>query len=770
MVILNNLGSSVCINSLLLLGLCTCCYLFARLVTVSSSGMAADKKRKLEDYAADLELKNGIHGHIDDGPNLGFTKRAEMPSGSTAEMASGIASTANMADTNQSSESPRNDVESNTAEWTVIDRKQKKRKRSDKDSSRTKYPALVTFDGSLHEPIKLGELQNLIFYTLADGLGPKWVAFKHSGHTRKVVCLMVPGLEMSMFDTISSTRTTGGTDGESGAKPDKTPRRSAADDIKNVGFGVGRYLNGSAPGEAVGNPLKIDVEEIEDPLKPLAEIFGQVWPVKAPGDMKYAKLHSPIQALLVSPLPQSQEEKKMKGPRPPRESQSFQATRTPVTEYLLTPDDLREAEYPMHAASCETPDDKEVELKRREALGQTATNGWVDTAVTNPTTIDDPSLSPEDLTAGRKVYAIDCEMVLTTDDHYSLARISLIDWTGKTLLDELVKPSLPVKNYYTEFSGMTPDLLAPVTTTLLDIQTKLLKLIDSSTILLGHSLESDLSALKLTHPYIIDTSLLYPHPRGPPLRSSLKFLTQKYLRREIQKTGAKGHDSVEDALAVLDLVKLKCEKGPKYGTSEMSGESIFRRLSRAKDRNGNPRTTAIVDYGTPERGYGKDATHAIGYKTDEEIVQGVKRAVTGDADGSPIKGGGVDFVWARLREFESFRGWANNNREYSSVDSLHSQDPDHTTSASLSTHLAKVTQRIKEIYDTLPPTTLFMIYSGTGDPREVGRLQAMQRQYKREFQTKKWDECSVKWTDVEEQALRKAVAEARMGVAFLGVK
>ena len=769
MVDLNNVGGSDYVNSLLLLGFCSCIYLLARLVTLlSSSGMAADKKRKLEDYAADLEVKNGANGHIHDARSLSFTKRTETPADSAAETASVIASTANMMDFHQNSKSPSNDTDPNNAEWTVIDRRRKKRRRSDKDSSRTKYPVLV-FESSLQEPIKLGELQNLIFYTLADGLGPKWVAFKHSGHTRKVVCLMVPGLEMSMFDTISFTSITGGEDGKSGAKPEKTQRRSAADNIKNIGFGVGRYLNGSAPGEALGNPRMIDAEEIKDPLKPLAEMFGQVWPVKAPGDMKYAKLHSPIQALLVSPLSQSQEEKKMKGPRPPRESQSFQATRTPIIEYLLTPDDLREAEYPMHAASCESPEDEALELKRREALGQTATNGWVDTAVTNTTIAEDASLSPEDLTAGRKIYAIDCEMVLTTDDRYSLARISLIDWTGKTLLDELVKPPLPVKNYYTEFSGMTPDLLAPITTTLSDIQTKLLTLIDSSTILLGHSLESDLSALKLTHPHIIDTSLLYPHPRGPPLRSSLKFLTQKYLRREIQKTGAKGHDSVEDALAVLDLVKLKCEKGPKYGTSEMSGESIFRRLGRAKDRNGNPRTTAIVDYGTPERGYGKEATHAIGCRTDGEIVQGVKRAVTGDPDGSPIRSGGVDFVWARLRELESFRGWANNNREYSTVDSLHSQDPDGT-SASLSTHLAKVTQHIKDIHDALPPTTLFMVYSGTGDPREVGRLQAMQRQHKREFQTKKWDECTVKWTDVEEQALRKAVAEARMGVALLGVK
>ena len=45
--------------------------------------------------------------------------------------------------------------------------------------------------------------------------------------------------------------------------------------------------------------------------------------------------------------------------------------------------------------------------------------------------------------------------------------------------------------------------------------------------------------------------------------------------------------------------------------------------------------------------------------------------------------------------------------------------------------------------------TLLVVYSGTGDPREMARMQEMQRRYKREFQTKKWDELSVKWTDVE---------------------
>ncbi len=100
----------------------------------------------------------------------------------------------------------------------------------------------------------------------------------------------------------------------------------------------------------------------------------------------------------------------------------------------------------------------------------------------------------------------------------------------------------------------------PVTTTLADIQKELLELLTPRTVLVGHSLNSDLTALKLTHPFIIDTAIIYPHPRGPPLKSALKWLCQKYLGKEIQK-GQTGHDSIEDARAVLELVKQKCEKG-----------------------------------------------------------------------------------------------------------------------------------------------------------------------------------------------------------------
>jgi RNA exonuclease 1 len=46
----------------------------------------------------------------------------------------------------------------------------------------------------------------------------------------------------------------------------------------------------------------------------------------------------------------------------------------------------------------------------------------------------------------------------------------------------------------------------------------------------------------------------------------------------------------------------------------------------------------------------------------------------------------------------------------------------------------------------------------------------MQTQYRKEFKVKKWDELSVKWTDDEVQALRKATAEARKGWAIVCLK
>lgn len=75
----------------------------------------------------------------------------------------------------------------------------------------------------------------------------------------------------------------------------------------------------------------------------------------------------------------------------------------------------------------------------------------------------------------------------------------------------------------------------------------------SKTILIGHSLESDLKALKLIHSLVVDTSVLFPHKMGPPKKRALKTLCIEYLKRIIQENGKFTEESSNDPLESLML-------------------------------------------------------------------------------------------------------------------------------------------------------------------------------------------------------------------------
>lgn len=87
------------------------------------------------------------------------------------------------------------------------------------------------------------------------------------------------------------------------------------------------------------------------------------------------------------------------------------------------------------------------------------------------------------------------------------------------------------------YSGITEQMLANETRTLRDVQAILMSMFHSKTILVGHSLDSDLKALKLIHNVVIDTSVLFPHKMGPPKKRALKTLCIENLKRIIQENG-----------------------------------------------------------------------------------------------------------------------------------------------------------------------------------------------------------------------------------------
>ncbi|KAI8632250.1 hypothetical protein F5Y19DRAFT_356187 [Xylariaceae sp. FL1651] len=634
------------------------------------------------------------------------------------------------------------------AGWETADRISKKVKKAKKipQTTSSNYPSIsFNYNAKLQSKISLDQLRNLVLYIFAEGISPQWVAIANRPQFRKIVAIMVPGLEEAMF------------------KPDvnfATYNEQFYDlDQKS------RVL--TSPDDYYPRLLKRD--ELPEILKDFADMFPHLWPVKTPGNEKYGFMRSPMGTMLTAPSEKTKEEKNVKGVQPAKEPKDWKDERTRITEFLAMPEDFQPNGYMLHPGCIPAERRKNYEYPE----------GWVHSFVENFEDGDVPEeeIQQGSVTAGRDVYALDCEMCMTGPDEYSLTRISLVGWDGTIILDELVKPDKPIVDYVTRFSGITEEMLSTVTTTLSDIQTKLLQILTPRSILVGHSLESDLKALRLTHPFIVDTALIFPHHRGPPLKNSLKFLAQRFLKREIQNRAA-GHDSVEDAKACLDLVKQKCEKGKAWGNHESQGENLFRRLNRTGtsyranggiEATGGARvgkTSAMIDWGDPMKGAGAASNFPIGCKTDEEVLEGILRAVEGDPVAEEIPVGGVDFVFARFRELEALQGWWNRNRN---TDAL--QPPD-MSDMPLETCVQNLAQRIKRIYDALPKCTGFLVFSGSGDPREMSRLQGLQAQFKKEYNApgSNWNELSVKWTDVEEQALKKAVGIARNGIGFIGVK
>lgn len=149
--------------------------------------------------------------------------------------------------------------------------------------------------------------------------------------------------------------------------------------------------------------------------------------------------------------------------------------------------------------------------------------------------------------------AIDCEMCETANG-LELTRFSLVSIPHGVLIDTLVQPPAPIINYWTEFSGINENALNGVTTTLADIHALLrnYNIISPDTIVVGHSIDSDLRAARLIHEFVVDTSILFHHDKGYPHKHSLKYLSQKYLGKGIQ-VGDRGHNSIEDAITTMEL-------------------------------------------------------------------------------------------------------------------------------------------------------------------------------------------------------------------------
>ncbi|CBQ70803.1 related to REX4-strong similarity to X.laevis XPMC2 protein [Sporisorium reilianum SRZ2] len=153
--------------------------------------------------------------------------------------------------------------------------------------------------------------------------------------------------------------------------------------------------------------------------------------------------------------------------------------------------------------------------------------------------------------------AIDCEMVGVGDkgSESILARVSIVNFHGATIMDRFVRPQEKVTDYRTWVSGVRPQDLrnAP---SFSEVQGEVANLIKGK-VLVGHAIQNDLKALLLSHPkpLIRDTATFQPlRDLAKTKYPSLKKLAKLVLGIDIQLEG-ESHSSVEDARATMAVFR-----------------------------------------------------------------------------------------------------------------------------------------------------------------------------------------------------------------------
>ncbi|MCO5581525.1 hypothetical protein L7F22_035411 [Adiantum nelumboides] len=313
--------------------------------------------------------------------------------------------------------------------------------------------------------------------------------------------------------------------------------------------------------------------------------------------------------------------------------------------------------------------------------------------------------------------------------------------------------------YPCRYSGITQEMMVNVTTTIKDVQMEILKIVSADTILVGHSLENDLAALKLVHKRIIDTALLYRHPRGLLFRPALRILASQFLNRRIQH-GNGGHDSTEDAQAAMDLVLLKIRKGPGFGNSPTYfKESLLSVLSK----HGNQCT--VIDRTSMLQRYAIGPCHSIPCTTDNEALLKAKKEVRNKQR---------KFVWVQFSELQQFyeeeaRNLDTLSAHCAQVIALSTCDRavdkeyiGRSSSEELKTKLSQLDDRVRQLHGTLDSQSMLLVFSGHGDIATVRRL----RRLTRDKLLEKDVATQRSWASI----LGDIQAQAETAVAFVCVK
>ncbi|XP_065066297.1 uncharacterized protein LOC135692165 isoform X2 [Rhopilema esculentum] len=405
-----------------------------------------------------------------------------------------------------------------------------------------------------------------------------------------------------------------------------------------------------------------DFLEFTDTFQHITSKFNTGYTVKNDGSDGF--FLSPLESFLFY---------KMKKKSAKKKGKSHDVKTLRPQDLILTPGQLMVNEYPVA---------HEMSVEEREGYVSTRNANKDYTSMGYAFGLRDDDDDDELMSVDGRVFAIDCEMCLSAGGH-ELTRVSVVNEDCEVLYDTFVKPKAAITDYLTQYSGITPEILANENTTLGDVQQRLLEIISQNDIIVGHSLDNDMRALKIFHSNYIDTSIIYGDQRGARFKPSLKSLVKSHLRREIQNN-ENGHCSIEDAKACMQLLHLKLEKGINFGIFENFKESIFEAFERAEKK------CAVVDTPSIARQHCFGNTKAILCTSDDQVVNGARKSVQDS-----------DFVFAHFKDFERLL------KEHDAMGNKPESEKVKETLSNLDRNLGTV-------IESAPENTLIVLLFGSG--------------------------------------------------------
>lgn len=344
-----------------------------------------------------------------------------------------------------------------------------KRSKNDNHSAKSKnnYPVLLHPElHKLRSHVTIIDLQHLILHCLADGKTPRWVTVKHAQEVRKAVIVYVPGLERGLFDgsidlneTNIKKRCSEQPVGSWDENRDNFEATSTADVASLVANDEMALKTAPNSPDNFMPALMVD-DKLPEPLKPLATMFKYLWPTSASADERYSKIHSPMHTLLIVPMTKSEENKRqhyetLSKTKSANAAKAQMSKRTPITEFIASIEQLKENDFAIHSAFLNTAEMEEHEALRRQKVTEISDGGteagWLDTAVTNlqEGEVPEEEIETGSITAGRNILTIDCEMCKVVGGELALTRVSVVNWEGTVVMDELVKPYKSIIDYLT---------------------------------------------------------------------------------------------------------------------------------------------------------------------------------------------------------------------------------------------------------------------------------------------------------------------------------